>query len=365
MKKTYFLSSALLLSVAGYSQNNAYYGKSFVESAKPFTSVVSHDRTIGNPDTTGFVNFTDFLPEFASVSGQAVIYGYTGGGYVFGINKAGLKICAQGYQNLNTTQVEIIGAIVWFGAKQRDLSGGAASKVVVSAYDMAANNAYNTDGTGTYNSTTLNFPGPTGVAKSSVDLLWNDIDTAGGNMNYVTFATPATFNADFAIVVDATSLTAGDTVGIVSDNPLDAANLDYAFHKIGTKWVVTDQAFSPAASPNFGTGSMDLDIAIFAVLNDATATGLNEYFNGMKLSAYPNPAVEKATIEYVLEKNSTMVSLIVFDKTGRKVIERNYNSQSAGTYSIDIETANLNAGTYLYQLNSNGHNFTKQLVVTK
>lgn len=363
MKKIYFLSGAMLLSAAIFSQNNAYYGNSFVESAKTFNHSIPTDRTIGNPDTTGWVNFTDFLPEFASVSQQAVIYGYSGGGYVFGNNKDGLKICAQGYQNINPTSVKIIGALVWFGAKQRDLAGGAASKVVISAYDMAANKAYNTNGSGVYNSTTLNSPGPTGSAKSSADLLWDDIDTVGGNMNFVPFTTPATFTADFAISVDATSLTAGDTVGIVSDNPLDAANLDYAFHKMGTKWIVSDQAFSPAASPDFGSGALDLDIAIFAVINEAT--GVNEYFNGMKLTTYPNPAVERATIEYTLEKNSNKVGLIVFDQKGRKVIEKGYNSQVAGTYKIDIETATLSAGTYFYQLNANGHNFTKQFVITK
>ncbi len=85
----------------------------------------------------------------------------------------------------------------------------------------------------------------------------------------------------------------------------------------------------------------------------------------MKLNVYPNPSVEKAEIEYTLEKNSNLVSVVVFDQAGRKVIEKAYDSQSAGTYKIDLETANLNAGTYLYQLNANGRHFTKQFVVAK
>ena len=360
MKKTYLLFSALLLSTAAFSQNNNFQSKPFIESTKVFSKTNSSDRTIGNPDTTGFVNFTDFLPQFASISQTAIIYGYSGGGYVFGNNKDGLKICGQGYQNINATPVKIIAALVWFGAKQRDLQGGAASKVVVSLFDMAANKAYNTDGSGAFNNTTLNAPGPSGLAKSSVELLWDDIDTVGNNMNYLVFPTASYCLGDFAITVDASTLTAGDTVGIVSDNIGDAQELDYAFHKIGTKWIVTDQAFSVAA--NGGTGGLDLSIAIFAVLSDAT--GVNEYFNGMKLNTYPNPANKTATIEYTLEKNSNKVGLIIFDKAGHKLIERVYHSQAAGSYKVEAETANFAAGTYFYQLNANGQNFTKQIVVT-
>ena len=360
MKKTYLLFSALLFSTAAFSQNNNFQSKPFIESTKVFSKTNSSDRTIGNPDTTGFVNFTDFAPQFASISQTAIIYGYSGGGYVFGNNKDGLKICGQGYQNINATPVKIIAALVWFGAKQRDLQGGAASKVVVSLYDMAGNKAYNTDGSGTFNQTTLNSPGPSGLAKSSVNLLWNDIDTVG--MNYLVFPTVTNCLADFAITVDATTLTAGDTVGIVSDNIGDAQELDYAFHKIGTKWFVTDQLFSDETTG--GTGGLNLNIGIFAVLSDATATGINEYFNGMKLNTYPNPANKTATIEYTLEKNSNKVELIIFDKTGHKLIERVYHSQAAGSYKVEAETANFAAGTYFYQLNANGKNFTKQLVVT-
>jgi len=53
------------------------------------------------------------------------------------------------------------------------------------------------------------------------------------------------------------------------------------------------------------------------------------------------------------------------DIKGNKVIEREYTEQSAGTYKVEVETSNLAAGTYFYQLRANGQNFTKKLVVTK
>ena len=359
MKKIYLLSSAALLSVGALAQTSLY-GHAQVQEVKPFVHNCSVDR-LSNPDTTGWVNFVDFMPQFGSVSGNAVFYSYTGGGYVYGNNVSvnNLKIVAQGYLNIAPTPVKIIGAIVWFGGKQSDAGSSASSKVTISIMDMASNKAYNTNGSGTFNSTTLNAVGPTGSAKASADVLFTDIDTV--NWNYVAFATPTTCVADFAIVADFTPLAAGDTAGLVSDSKNDAANLDYAFHKIGTKWFVTDQLFSSAATG--GSLGFDNDIALFAVVSDAT--GVNEFFNGMKLTTYPNPTTDHATIEYTLEKNSNGVSLVVFDQHGRKVVNNNYSNQSAGTYKVEVDAQNLAAGTYYYQLKANGSNFTKKFVVTK
>lgn len=371
MKKIYLITGTALLSVSSFAQVLSSAGKSILVSSKPFVYVTSPDR-IGNPDTTGLINFVDFLPNFAP-SGSVYNFGYSGGGYVYGNNvSANLKICAQGYQNITPTPVKVIGAIAWFVQKQNDLGSSATSKVVIKSYAMAANRSANTTGSGTLNQT-LNWPGPVATASATADILFSDIDTVG--MNYVAFLPAPTFTADFAIAADFSTLVAGDTAGLFCDKPFiasgtgagpgDAGNMDYAFHYYASlsKWVVSDQLFSPQGTPDLGSGKMDNNIALFAVLADAT--GVNEYFNGMKLTTYPNPSVEKATIEYTLETNSNKVSLVVFDQAGRKIIEKAYDSQSAGTYKIDVETANLNAGTYLYQLNANGRNFTKQFVVSK
>lgn len=359
MKKIYTLVAISAVAFGANAQNSA--GKAYQIASKPVSRVVSPER-ISNPDTTGLVNFTDFLPEFASVSNSYSIYGYTGGGYIFGNNVDGLNINGQGYQNLGPIPVKIIGVIAQFGRLQSDLGSSPTSKVVISAYDMAANKALNTTGSGTFNSTVYNAPGPNGVAKSSADLLFSAIDTTT-NWNYVAFATPANFIGDFAIILDASTpnLAAGDTVGLLSDSQNDALNLDYGVSKYSGKWYVTDQLYSNAAAG--GSGDLDLDVALFAVVSDAT--GVNEYFQGMKLTTYPNPAVNNVTVEYTLEKNSSGVSLTVLDAKGQKVLENKFNDQAAGTYSVKLDASNLAAGTYFYQLRAAGHNVTKQLVITK
>ncbi len=356
MKKIYtlFAASAFAFSATAQAVENP---QPFVAKTSPYVNIGA-ERTIGNPDTTGVVNVTDFLPAFDLTS--PTFYSYTGGGYLYGNNRSGnnFKEIAQGYQNIIGSPVKVIGALMWFGGKQSDLGSSTTSKVTIKVYNLVANSAYNIN-SGAFNSTVLNWPGPT-TSLASADILYNDIDTV--NFNYVTFTTPATTTANpegFAISCDVSTLAPGDTAGLVSDAANDALDIDYAYHKTATKWFVTDQLFSGAAA----TGLLDNSIALWAVINDAT--GVNEYFNGMKLTTYPNPSVNNVTVEYELQKNAKNVRLFIIDPAGRKILDNSYGAQSAGSYKVNIETAGLAAGTYFYQLNADGHDFTKQLVITK
>lgn len=369
MKKIYTLAGAALISVASFAQL-AISGASVHGIAQPLVrpATAMGERAIS--DTTGIggnvIATSMYLPVFAP-TGQVVTY-YTGasvtsGGYVYGNNMYGDNICAQGYQNLSSTSAKVEGVIVWFTKKRSASGSSAGSKVVIKAWAMAPNKATNTDGAG---GSAVNSPGPaTGPTApvASANLLFSAIDTTFLADNYVAFATPPTFSADFAVGVDAsvTNLTAGDTVGIFADDASanDAANLDYALTYYGTKWYACDYLWSGTA----GTGLADADIAIFAVFSNVT--GVNEYFNGMKLTNYPNPAIDNTVVDYTLEKDSKNVSIVVRNQSGAKVIENKFNDQTAGNYKVNIETSKLAPGTYFYQLTANGRNFTKKLVVIK
>lgn len=354
MKKLYFLVGAALVTASSFAQNSNA-GKAVLLDTKSNTYVKSGVR-MNSIDTTGVVNVTDFLPEYSPGGGNSSIYGYLGGGYIFGNNVTGdtLPACAQGYLNLNQIPVRITGVLMWWGAKHstNGVSGGTNSMVTVKAWNMAANKAYNDNGSG---GAAKNSEGPsTGLNSpiASATLTYADIDTS--NFQSVDFATPPLVTGDFAVGVDFSGLAAGDTAGLVCDADGSANNADLAFNAVfTTAWYVVD----------FNFGGLDVDIALWAILADAT--GVNEYFNGMKLTNYPNPAVNNTTIEYSLEKNSSNVTLVVFDKSGRKVLDSNYGSQTQGTYKVDFSTASLASGTYYYQLNANGHVFTKQMVVVK
>jgi hypothetical protein len=372
MKKFYSLASALSLIATGAFGQNALNLSSKV-IAQPYGTISK--STSGNHakvaaptagDTVGWSKsvVNDFRPEYAA-SGQIYRYGYLGGGNIFGKNIDTLNMCAQGWKNLNGTPLVISKAIFWVFEKQN--VGSASSKIRVALWDMAANKAVNTNGAG---GSAANSMGPN-VQKSFVDLTWAQIDTGIVNQERVftvaTFPTPVAINGDFAISVNSQYLANGDTIGILADKNGDAAELDYCFVKFATPgaanpnntWYVTDYAFSTS-----GTGSLDVSLAMFAILS--TGTAVNEFVNGVKLNAlYPNPTKDVATIAYSLEKNSDNVSLLVLDGKGAKVYEQAYGTQSAGDYKVTVDATNLASGTYYYQLRSNGRVLTKEFVVVK
>lgn len=365
MKKIYLLAGAALISAATYAQSTQL-GQGVIKGTKAFHRTVSGER-LACPDTAGagLISYSggtsyEFAPEYAP-TGQSLIFGYTGGGYVYGNNKSTLlKTVAQGYLNINGSTLHITDLMVVFVAKERDGAGGSASKVQFKMYDMVANRACN-ENAGAVNTTTLNFIGPATTVKATVDLLWDDIDTA--LYNVIPVPSQPTFTGDFAIAMETAMLTAGDTVGLLCDDIGSAQNLDYAYHYVGgsyNKWMVTDNIFSAT-----GTGDTDNDIAIFPIICTGAGTGITEFFNGMKLNAYPNPAVNKTTIEYALQKDAKDVSLTIFDQTGRKVFDQKYNDQTAGTYKVNLETINMASGVYYYQLRSNGNVVTSKFAVTK
>ena len=310
-------------------------------------------------DTTGWVDSGNWAPNFAGISGQVVAFGYQGGGWVYGNNADGLNECAQGFLNVNQATLGVEEVLMLFTGKT-GVSGSATSKAVVKVYNMAANKAKNTDGAG---GNALNSPGPNQLLGSQ-DYFFDDIDTTFGNWNVVTFPTPVFINGtDFAVSVDFSNLNAAqDTAGLLCDQVGDADGLDYAFHKFQGAWYVTDFAFSQT-----GSGDVDNDIAIFAVI-DENFIGVEslEFFNGMKLSQNnPNPMNGNTVIQYELEKYTTSVELEIFDVQGRKAVVINEGEKAAGRHSISIENTKLAAGTYYYSLKANGNRLTKKMVVTK
>lgn len=295
MKKIYSFIVLAGISASMSAQLTDKSDRPYIEKTIPFSHLPSAERML-SPDTTGLVNVSDFIPQFAPTGGT-VIYRYTWGGYVFGNNRDSINVCAQGYANLNPIPVRVMGVLLWFRKKESDAGSAPTSKVVVKAWGVSANHAYNTDGSGTFNNKVLNFPGPTtanNAPDASADLLFKDIDTvySYSNFNYVSFAVPPVYGGDFAVGVDFSTLAAGDTVGLLSDMRGSAYNQDYSYHFCKNKWFVTDQLFSTAAAPDFGSGALDNDIAIWAVIDEAHCdshyiTTYDSVLNTFKLNVDP------------------------------------------------------------------------------
>ena len=354
MKKIYTLIGAVVISSASIAQAQ-FAGKAI---AKPMGTlpVNANKTTTATAGDTVTWNSTsgDFVPQFGQ-SGGLTRYGYTGGGELFGTNKDGLNICAQGYSNINQTSLVISKALVVVYEKH---GTGTAGNIKVKLYSMAANKAWDESAPGSTVSA-QNSPGPNTLL-SSLTIPYANIDTTSltsqipNHFTIATFSVPVTVAKDFAIAVDASGM-GTDTLGILADKDDAAINsLDYTFHYYNSRWYTTDFLF----------GGLNVNIGVFAVLDNGTA--VKEFVNGAKLNAaYPNPSSDKATISYSLEKASSNVSLVVYDAKGQQVYNQAYGNQEAGDYKINLDASSYAAGSYFYQLRANGNSITKEFVVTK
>lgn len=363
MKKIYTLIGALAVTSASFAQQPGLGKINAVPAgniSKPVSSNLQKTAALVAGDTIGWqTTSADILPEFAP-TGSLTRYGYTGGGYIFGRNVASLNVCAAGFINLNAATITIDKVIFSAYAKKK-MSTGTTSQIKVSMYSMAQNKALNESAPSSTVSA-LNSNGPNAIL-STVAVPFDNIDTTsypsqmGYHFTTATFSVPVTTSSDFAIAIDARTtagLLAGDTLGLLADSDDPNNTLDMTFHLAGANWYVTDFAF----------GDLKTNIAIFPVVGITTA--VNEYVNGVKLSAlYPNPTKDVATISYSLEKVSNNVSLEVFSATGQKVYDQSFGTQQAGDYKINLDASTFAAGSYFYQLRSNGSLLTKEFIVTK
>ncbi len=68
-----------------------------------------------------------------------------------------------------------------------------------------------------------------------------------------------------------------------------------------------------------------------------------------KLSNYPNPFAETTTVSYALTE-AAVVTLTVYDLTGRKIALRSLGVQAAGTHAETFDLTGKPAGMYFYEV---------------
>ncbi len=78
----------------------------------------------------------------------------------------------------------------------------------------------------------------------------------------------------------------------------------------------------------------------------------------------PNPAANSTIIPYQLASNNN-VTIVITDITGNKIMEFNEGIQMAGNHTLELNTANLSSGMYLYTLNADNTNLTRKMIINK
>ena len=103
-----------------------------------------------------------------------------------------------------------------------------------------------------------------------------------------------------------------------------------------------------------------VDNASKGIIDDlANLSDLEKTFKGFDV--YPNPASTYAVVEIELEATSD-VELRLVDMSGKEIAARNYGAVESSS-TIQLNTADLNAGVYLVELTVNGQRMTKRLVI--
>lgn len=91
----------------------------------------------------------------------------------------------------------------------------------------------------------------------------------------------------------------------------------------------------------------------------ASVSDMEQTFKGF--GVYPNPASTFAIVEFELEATSD-VQLRLIDMSGKEMASRYYGAVETSS-TIQLNTADLNAGVYLVELTVNGQRMTKRLVI--
>ncbi len=118
--------------------------------------------------------------------------------------------------------------------------------------------------------------------------------------------------------------------------------------------------FAGNAANNNGTKTGDYIYTASQVVNSAGVSVSEQTVEAVTFSFYPNPASENITLNYSLTESSK-VSYTIFDLTGKQVQTDSANRFPGAQQQI-IDINNLQAGTYLLSLNTNGKVITKRFV---
>jgi hypothetical protein len=99
-----------------------------------------------------------------------------------------------------------------------------------------------------------------------------------------------------------------------------------------------------------------------SVGTDVSGFGENAANGFRVIESYPNPTNEVTNVRYELGVPSD-VTIVVTDITGNVVSKTATSQQSAGEYTVSLDTDNLANGIYTYTLNANKASISKRFIV--
>lgn len=120
---------------------------------------------------------------------------------------------------------------------------------------------------------------------------------------------------------------------------------------------------SGLAGNNNGSNSGDYVYNTTLALTEGTATSIDNAEVASNFSIYPNPANEKITLNYFINKSS-IVTCNIYSLTGTLVASLLSEQQNAGIKNITFSMpSGINKGIYIMKLNTGENTIAKKLIV--
>lgn len=166
------------------------------------------------------------------------------------------------------------------------------------------------------------------------------------------------------------------TLGTESEEPLDsirwvagAWNPDFTGEFDGgrPRALDFDAEGTVAYVGVFSGGDTPYDLQKFTTSQVFTSIDdkVNEIPEGFKLGQnYPNPFNPTTNINYSIDQ-AGLVTLKVYDITGREVATLVNKRENAGDHSVTFDATNLASGVYIYTLQANGIRLTNRMTLIK
>ena len=278
---------------------------------------------------------TIWNPSFADPANQWTLIGSVGGGYVSGTNGYGDLAKAQAYTPVNSTSY-ISDIIVMFG----DIittSGDPNSRVAFVIYDM--------DGPGTTTGGTVTTAPGTILVAGSVAV--TQLITTGPML--IGMPSTVTVTGPYAVGVDFSLLTAGDSVAVVSTSDGDAGNSERSWEQLsdGT-WITLLESWP-----------LDVDLTLVPIECDQLPVGIATQVEANEFYIFPNPANNVLNVVSGSDLSNTSV-LSIIDISGQVISQTILtNRQSA------IDVSQLAAGIYFAKLSSAVTTNTLKFIITE
>jgi hypothetical protein len=197
--------------------------------------------------------------------------------------------------------------------------------------------------------------------------LSDTVSMAGNGFNGINFLNTAAFsnrvytnNTDVMLTNPYGYENGGNWLPLTGSPALSGANFTYT--------PLTDSYFTATTYVGaFGTSNWTTGWAQFNPTN--YVIGINQISSevpaGFELSQnYPNPFNPSTKINFSIPK-AGIVSLKVFDVTGREVANLLNEKLSTGTYEYTFEASKLNSGVYFYKLSGETFSETKKMLLVK